>query len=388
MLRVGSSKVDITPAKQQFIAGFGQNRRSTGIHDNLYVRTLALELNGNLLFISSLDLIGLFRDVVMEIREKVKNKLNVKKERIIVACTHNHQGPDTLGLWGPSNYETGVDPSYMNYLIEQVVSSILEAQSFMKPATVRAGRVFINPKSILYNARDANLIDRQLTVLKFEDYQQNVISTITNFAIHPEALGGSNTFISADLVNYLHKGIESNTGGISIFLNGGLGGMVTPMVKEHTFEEAKRIGLEISAYALRALETARTISLDKLEVRSSEINVRLENERFLKASEVGVISRKMNDNFVASEVELVRLGNAVGLITIPGEPLPRISLELKSLMPFKYKLVASLTNDELGYIIPEDEWNPEKYEESMSVSQGIAPIVESKIEELLLSSNS
>ncbi|MEM3454864.1 MAG: neutral/alkaline non-lysosomal ceramidase N-terminal domain-containing protein, partial [Thermoproteota archaeon] len=350
--------------------------------------TLALELNGNLLFISSLDLIGLFRDVVMEIREKVKNKLNVKKERIIVACTHNHQGPDTLGLWGPSNYETGVDPSYMNYLIEQVVSSILEAQSFMKPATVRAGRVFINPKSILYNARDANLIDRQLTVLKFEDYQQNVISTITNFAIHPEALGGSNTFISADLVNYLHKGIESNTGGISIFLNGGLGGMVTPMVKEHTFEEAKRIGLEISAYALRALETARTISLDKLEVRSSEINVRLENERFLKASEVGVISRKMNDNFVASEVELVRLGNAVGLITIPGEPLPRISLELKSLMPFKYKLVASLTNDELGYIIPEDEWNPEKYEESMSVSQGIAPIVESKIEELLLSSNS
>jgi len=53
------------------------------------------------------------------------------------------------------------------------------------------------------------------------------------------------------------------------------------------------------------------------------------------------------------------------------------------LMPFRYKFFASLANDELGYIIPEDQWDSSKYEESMSVGPDMAPTIESRIAELL-----
>jgi len=383
MLRAGCSKVDITPMKEQFIAGFGKNRRSTAVHDDLYVRTLALELGGDSLYISSLDLIGVFRETVMDIRKRVKNELGIREEQIVIASTHNHQGPDTLGLWGPSDYETGVDPSYMGFLTERAVRSVVEAHSTAKPATMSVGSVFVNPKSIVYNARDTNLIDRQLTVLKFEDSQRNCISTITNFAIHPEALGGSNTLISADLVKFIHEGVESSVGGTSIFLNGALGGMVTPVVKENSFEEARRVGLAISTCASRALENARTIPLETLEIRSSEIKAKLENELFAKATEMGLIPRETDRGMVVSEIELVRFGNEIGMATIPGEPLPRLGLEIKALMPFRYKFIISLANDELGYIIPEDQWDSSKYEESMSVGPDMAPTIESRIAELL-----
>jgi hypothetical protein len=383
MLRAGCSKVDITPSREQFMAGFGRNRRSTGIHDNLYVRTLALELDGESVYISSLDLIGLFRETVMNVRKKVKDELGTRDEQVIIASTHNHQGPDTLGLWGPSDHESGIDPSYMSYLAERTVQSVAEAHCNARKATTRAGSVLLNPKSIAYNARDANSVDRQLTVLKFEDSQHNCISTIVNFAIHPEALGNSNTLISADLVGFIHEGVESSVGGTSILLNGALGGMVTPAVKENSFEEARRVGLEISTYVLRALENARTVPLEVIRIASSEVKARLENRLFAKAAEMGLIQRETNLGMVASEVGLVEFGNEIGIVMIPGEPLPRLGLEIKALMPYRHKLLVSLANDELGYIIPEDQWDPSKYEESMSVGPSVAPTIESKIEELI-----
>ena len=32
---------------------------------------------------------------------------------VLVSSTHNHEGPDTLGLWGPNPFQSGVDPDYL-----------------------------------------------------------------------------------------------------------------------------------------------------------------------------------------------------------------------------------------------------------------------------------
>jgi hypothetical protein len=80
---------------------------------------------------------------------------------------------------------------------------------------------------------------------------------------------------------------------------------------------------------------------------------------------------------------------AAQVAAVPGELLPRLGFALKASMPGPCRVVAGLADDEIGYILPDDEWtapadylNPgAQYEESMSV----APDAGSRVMGALLS---
>ena len=52
-------------------------------------------------------------------------------------------------------------------------------------------------------------------------------------------------------------------------------------------------------------------------------------------------------------------------------------------MTSKLRMTACLANDELGYIIPENQWDVQKYEETMSVSKSTTREVEETLLELM-----
>ena len=114
-LRAGAAKSVITPdihAGPVFMAGYDQNRVATRVHDDLYARCLALGTGDQILVVCAADLIGLFLDDVVKIRETVKTQAP-EVTRVIVASTHDHEGPDTMGLWGPGPLQSGIDEKYM-----------------------------------------------------------------------------------------------------------------------------------------------------------------------------------------------------------------------------------------------------------------------------------
>ena len=43
---------------------------------------------------------------------------------VLISSTHNHEGPDTLGLWGPSPFKSGVNPAYMKLVQEQIIKAV------------------------------------------------------------------------------------------------------------------------------------------------------------------------------------------------------------------------------------------------------------------------
>lgn len=99
-LRAGVAKTVVTPdvhSNKVYLAGFGHNRIATGVHDDLYARCLALAAGGQVLVLCSVDVIGLFYDDVRKIRDQVKAQAP-EVFHLIVASTHVHEGPDTLGL--------------------------------------------------------------------------------------------------------------------------------------------------------------------------------------------------------------------------------------------------------------------------------------------------
>ena len=120
----------ITPSLDRpvYLAGLRQNRRAETIHDDLYVRALALSDSNQTLVLCALDLIGFFRSDALEVISKtlkVSETFRVSGDlEIIIASTFTHHGPDTIGLWGPNMNTSGVDPAYMAGLKEKIVEVI------------------------------------------------------------------------------------------------------------------------------------------------------------------------------------------------------------------------------------------------------------------------
>src|SRR5437870_11317855 len=109
-LRAGFGEADITPKlgdRPVFIAGFGHNRKATKVHDPLFARAVVLAHGKDKIALASIDVVGFFLPNVESVRKELPDFAHV-----LVSSTHNHEGPDTLGLWGATALVSGVDPEY------------------------------------------------------------------------------------------------------------------------------------------------------------------------------------------------------------------------------------------------------------------------------------
>src|SRR5690349_10833178 len=121
-LQAGFAEEDITPrldGKTVYMAGFGHNRKATGVHDPLKARVVVLRHGEVKIALVSVDLIGFFHPHVERIRLELPGFTYV-----VVSSTHNHEGPDTLGLWGVNAFQSGVDPDYLASVEKQIVRSV------------------------------------------------------------------------------------------------------------------------------------------------------------------------------------------------------------------------------------------------------------------------
>ncbi len=103
------------------------------------------------------------------------------------------------------------------------------------------------------------------------------------------------------------------------------------------------------------------------------------------------------DGTVLTEANLLHLkceGGDVLLATVPGELLPKLGLALKAQLRdagAKTAAILGLANDELGYILPAEDFvfpdnpfEPEAhYEETMSVSVDAGPILMSEVTKMI-----
>src|SRR5690606_35503924 len=112
--------------------------------------------------LAAVDLIGLPRSVEQEIERTVQQI--APAAQLVVAATHTHHGPDTLGLWGPDETTRGVDETYLARLKETIAVTALEAPHHMRPADLRSASVQVS--GIARNARDPEIRDEELSCLQ------------------------------------------------------------------------------------------------------------------------------------------------------------------------------------------------------------------------------
>jgi hypothetical protein len=397
-MKVGYAQNIITPSldKPVYLAGFENNRRAETIHDDLYIRALAVQNEKSTLVMVALDLIGFFREDVYEVIEtlKVSETFRVLSPKVVIASVHPHHGPDTMGLWGPDDKTSGVDEEYISMVKEKTSKAILASLSDLKPAVFKATSVHV--PGLAKNARNPEILDDELTLAQFTDVTvtSQVTVTLMNFPCHPEVLWMKNPHITADYVGYLRNEVEKQTGAPCIFFAGGLGGMMSPDVKDHSFEEAEFMGKKLAEEGIGALKAVNSNQLSVISLERKEIKIKLTNILYKLAFMRKLLpDARDKKGYVHTEVNLIKIGD-LWLATIPGELLPKLGLKLKAHLLESGAGVAGiigLANDELGYILPVEDfkypWNPFKpgkhYEETNSIGKGVATAVMSGLNELL-----
>jgi hypothetical protein len=322
---------------------------------------------------------------------KVSETFRVLNPQVVIASIHPHHGPDTMGLWGPDDKTSGVDAEYMSALKEKIAAAILASLSDLKPASVATTSVHI--PGLAKNARNPEVVDDELTLAQFTADDGKPLVSLFNFPCHPEVLWEHNPHITADYVGYLRDEVQKRTGAPCIFFAGGLGGMMTPDVKDHSFEEAEFMGKKLAGEGINALSKVESQRSD-VSIQKKIIRAKLINPLYKIAFWRKLLPDTRNKNGqIETEVNLIKIGD-LWLATVPGELLPKLGLRLKARLLESGAGVAGivgLANDELGYILPVEDfkypWNPFKpgkhYEETNSIGKEIAPKVMSALDELL-----
>ena len=229
-LRAGSAEADITPDGSVYMAGYGLNRRSEGVHLPLRARALVLEKGGLELAFVGLDLLGMHRDDIDWIKQSLDG---FPFGNVLICCSHTHSGPDLMGLWGFYFLSSGRDEEVLRTVRRGVRAAVLEARRKLAPCSLRVGQARLPDEGVAKNNRRPGWFDRDLTVLVFDKVDGSGRGgTLIHFACHPEMMRRNNHVLSSDMTGDLCDQVTQRTGTPAVFLNGALGAMVTPCSPE------------------------------------------------------------------------------------------------------------------------------------------------------------
>ncbi|WKK67033.1 neutral/alkaline non-lysosomal ceramidase N-terminal domain-containing protein [Lutimonas zeaxanthinifaciens] len=404
-----------------WIAGFDNRRAANGVHDQLWARTMILDDGTSRMAIVSLDAIGFFHDQVIEVRKRLKDELGI--DYCMIASTHVHEAPDLMGIWGESEYKSGINKEYLEFVINQTVKSVEDAIKDLEPVQLHFAKG--EEETTVTDTRKPFVRDSGIYIIQAKNEKGDVKGTLVSWANHPETLWSKNLLLSSDFPHYLRKNVEEKSGGICVYLNGAIGGLMTThpdvevthpttgnRIKEPSFQKAEAQGLILSENILNALKNSTdSIREGSIALSAKTFNLPMDNDIFKLGLVAGVLDRGMVKRWeVRTEMAAWGIGPA-SFLTIPGEIYPEIILggidtpkgqdihvsaveipPLQSKMPRKYQFVIGQANDALGYIIPKSQWDNKEpwtygdeqlYGEVNSLGPETAPLIHGKGLELL-----
>lgn len=387
-LLIGAARIDLTPPKGLpiWLAGFGFQRRMREVRDPISAQCIVFDDGSRRVALVVADLIGLMRPSIERVRQMVGSEIGV-----VVASTHNHASPDTIGFWGPAilyavPHRSGLDPSYLAGVEQRLAQVVKKAAVRARPAELRVGTSRL-PAGVAKNIRPPFVAPDDLLVLQAVDAGDGTtIATLVNFACHAETQGPNAHRLTADFPGALRARVEDLVGGVSIFANGSLGGMIVPDVDDgaDVLERSRaidRVGSLAADAVKEALAAARPIPARPVRLRQAIVDVPTTNDLFAMIERIGLVEpRPRGKAGLITEVGRLDVGG-LSFALLPGEPTPLIGARAQQILlasGAEQAAVIGLASDELGYLLdPEAQFdNPEfDYEASMSPGRGAAPVL-------------
>ena len=396
-----------------YLAGFGHNRPATGKYDDLWARAVVLQSGNEKIALVAVDLIGYYSKAnyygTGEVLKLIDPALGITD--VLIASTHDHEGPDTIGPWGPNLLTDGKYPRYLRFIDHQIARAIAVAASSMAPARMKLARTDpeLSPSIAGMQTRTAGrppaFYDPEMRVMQFIGVEgaakDKVISTVINWNTHPESLESANTLISSDFPGETRRQVEQRYGGTAVYFSGDIGaveiigdsnnnarertsfdGHSFPLLPggnrpAYTFDRTVAIGRDVAKAVFDALSHAEWSNVGAITVKKAPMTAKMDNVGYLYLASKGVLDTMQlppdgQAPMVTTTVYLIGLGDAQ-IITAPGELFPEVfygvekyrrrdcaqadtgrpaEVAVRDLMTARYKFILGLCPDEFGYMVP------------------------------------
>lgn len=391
----------------------------TKIVNDLKVRVIALNDGsgrGTTVF-AVLDAYGLANNDVREIRSRIADY--AKKNNIVsvnVAVLHQHSAVDTFGMNGDivkavllnpvinlvngisgkkvMDTHNGKNDTFQNNLFDVTVKTIKTAVEGMETGTLKFGTVdyaeYIRDKRAPYDSLDTNLN-------RFRFIPDNLESKETWFStsvIHCVGNGVQGTEITADYPYYMEKYINEKEDANFMLL---MGAELATSQNYDTFTEEEKAS-DVKNYMilgeklgerLTRIENEQDVA-PLLNITHKEITFEIENKIMYLAAKAGLFENQAIETKdglkVVSEIGYCEIGTNLAIALIPGELEASIAYgnsldanESWTGTDWKYDsmqkivgedrklLVFGLCNDQIGYIVPSNDYMPMLVPESKSI---------------------
>lgn len=223
-LSAGVARADITPPAGIAQMNWGSQSHILSIgNDPVGLCATALVLSDGQTKTAMVDIDRLFVDGLEPSIHRAAALTGIRPENIRLAATHTHAAVMISAAKGPAGidlteYRHAVE-RYDNYLVDQIVGLIVEANARLQPAHIYGdrgiGRININrrvrggdgrPPAVGRNPD--GFVDRELIVFRVDDALGEPLAVLANYPCHGTVLAYANQVVSPDWIGMVRRVVE------------------------------------------------------------------------------------------------------------------------------------------------------------------------------------
>jgi hypothetical protein len=259
--RAGTAKVAITPGQPMWMSGYAaRTKPSEGAVHDLWAKALAVQdPGGRKVLLVTLDLVGIDRDVSGRIRDVIRSRHGLTRDRIVLACSHTHCGPvvgtNLLTMYEIDDAERRRIADYTKGLEDAVVKVSDEALGRLAEARLSwaNGRCDFavnrraNREADVPRLRDRlalqGPVDHDVPVLRVARPDGGLLAVVFGYACHCTVLS-FNKFCG-DYAGFAQAELEARHPGATAMFVAGCGADQNP-IPRRTLELAERYGRQLA----------------------------------------------------------------------------------------------------------------------------------------------
>jgi neutral ceramidase len=365
-LKVGASKVDITPSDLTNLNPFGGGS-FTAVHDPIFARALVLSDAGETVAFMSLDLpeVG----DMTPLRQRIERELGIKFDHIMISATHNHSAP-RIGKVSPGALAQNGGPEssrYSDVVYDKIIAAFKTAKASAQPARFGLGKgdVNVNVNRDQYSPSKGwgmgydpdGPSEKTVWVLKFETLSGQPIAVLFDYAVHSNVTLGIKE-ITGDLAGAAEHYVEQNSeeGVVALFSMGPAGDQAPRVFhgsqrgditrdRDLAYQASDAQGVMLGAEVMRVAK--------QINASTSDVRIRAVQRDVVCATKPGVgqlaTMSQVQSPTVTLRLSLILL-DEVAIAGVSGEVVTNIYRHLQRETPLADTILATIVNDRVGYL--------------------------------------
>lgn len=275
-LLAGCSKCEFAVPIGHRMAGYiARSKPSTGRLGPLSVRALVLIQGRLTVGVIVADLLSISNGWAGRLRPRLARILHTRPERIIVAATHTHSGPqvDTRPFdFASAPAETAFEKSLMRSIERCMERAMLQARRSVERVEVSAATAIIRGVATDRNHPKRHKTQRLFLVRFHGEVNRSLLGV---YGCHSTVLGPDNTLLSGDLQGEIARRLE-NDSTVVLMATGAAANISTRFTRRaQTPQELSALAANVA----RAAATARfqTMPDARLDIGETSIRLRVSN---------------------------------------------------------------------------------------------------------------